>query len=148
MNIMLRRKETMSISELMNRGKETISPSELATMKKGKTAGLAFGLSTLPLAFAPAIKAKEVFAADVVPVVAKTELSNKLMDAFSPLIDLVQSLAYPVGMIVVLGGAIMVMIGQQEKGYSMLMSAGLGIILINIAPMVLNILIGAMKSVV
>lgn len=148
MNIMLRRKETMSISELMNRGKETISPSELATMKKGKTAGLAFGLSTLPLAFAPAIKAKEVFAAEAIPVVATTELSGKLMTAFSPLIELVQSLAYPVGMIVVLGGAIMVMIGQQEKGYSMLMSAGLGIILINIAPMVLNILIGTMKSVV
>jgi hypothetical protein len=139
--------ESMSIKEFMNRGK-VLEQKEIEVMKKGKTAGLAFGLSMLPLAFSPITKAVPVSAHEVVTATTTTQLSGKLMTAFQPLIDLVQSLAYPVAMVVVLGGAIMVMIGQKEKGYSMLMSAGLGIILVNVAPMVLKILIEAMKSVV
>jgi hypothetical protein len=148
---MFKRKQTMSIKEFMNEEykiEKAFSPSEVASFHKVETLGWLGLMTTLPLLFTPSINAKQVFAAEVMPAVASAELSNKLMVAFSPIIDLVQSLAYPVGMVVVLGGAIMVMIGQQEKGYSMLMSAGLGIILINIAPMVLNVLISAMKSVV
>ncbi|WNS74221.1 hypothetical protein RRV45_15020 [Bacillus sp. DTU_2020_1000418_1_SI_GHA_SEK_038] len=148
---MFKRKETMSIKQFMNKEhvmENAFCAKELASFEKVESMGWLATMTSLPLIFAPAIKAKEVFAAEVVPVMASAELSSKLMTAFGPIIDLVQALAYPVGMVVVLGGAIMVMIGQQEKGYSMLMSAGLGIILINIAPMVLNVLIGAMKSVV
>lgn len=141
------RTETMSIKEFMNRGKETITAEEKEVMKKGKTAGMAFGLSMLPLAFSP-IKAKPVSAHEVVTTVAVPDMSEKIMIAFEPLIDLVQVLAYPVAMVVALGGVIMVMIRNPEKGYSMMMSAGLGIILINIVPMVLDILIEVMKSAV
>lgn len=141
---MFRRKETMTIKELMNPTKEVITKEELEVMNKGVIAGAGIGL---PLVF-PTL-AKPVSAAEAVPAFAtQSDMSAKLMDAFSPLIDLVQALAYPVAMVVVLGGAIMVMISQKEKGYSMLMSAGLGLILVNVAPMVLNILIDAMKSVV
>ncbi|MCQ6275736.1 hypothetical protein JMM81_12295 [Bacillus sp. V3B] len=129
---MFRRTETMTIKEFMNR-KE---------IDKKKVSGVISGISTLPLVFS--LQGKHTFAAEV----ASSEMTTKLMGAFDPLIDLVQALAYPVAMIVALGGAIMVMIGQRDKGYGMMMSAGLGIILVNIAPMVLEILIGAMKGVI
>jgi hypothetical protein len=146
---MFKRKQSMSIKEFMNQEykiENAFSSAELASFEKVESMGMLAAMTSIPLIFAPAIKGKEVLAAEAIP--ASAALSNKLMTAFSPLIDLVQSLAYPVAMVVVLGGAIMVMVGMKEKGYSMLMSAGLGIILVNIAPMVLNILITAMKSVV
>lgn len=148
------RKKSMRIKEFMNQGRETVSKKELAVMDKGTTAGMAFGLSMLPLAFSPLTKVKQVFASDSVPVIqdvpamATRDMTSEIMTAFGPLIDLVQSLAYPVAMVVALGGAIMVMISRDEKGYSMMMSAGLGIILVNMTPMVLNILVDAMKTVV
>jgi hypothetical protein len=139
------RKETMSIKEFMNRGKNVISPEEKEIMKKGKTAGYAFGLSMLPLAFAPIAKP---VSAQTVTVAAQGQMYDKMIVAFNPLIDLIQALAYPIAMVVVLGGAIMVMINQKEKGYSLMMGAGLGYVLVNMTPMVLNILVDAMKSVV
>ncbi len=139
------RTETMSIKEFMNRGKDVISPEEKEIMKKGKTAGYAFGLSMLPLAFAPIAKP---VSAETITVAAQGQMYDKMIVAFNPLIDLIQALAYPIAMVVVLGGAIMVMINQKEKGYSLMMGAGLGYVLVNMTPMVLNILVDAMKSVV
>lgn len=143
------KREVISFKDFMNKGKDIISVEEMEVMKKGKTAGYAFGLSMLPLAFSPITKATPASAHEVITVTTQqADMSAKIMDAFQPLIELVQVLAYPVAMVVALGGVIMVMIRNPEKGYSMMMSAGLGIILINIVPMVLDILIEVMKSAV
>ncbi|PGT89238.1 hypothetical protein [Bacillus sp. AFS040349] len=141
-----------SIKEFMNRGRETVGlhESELEAYEKAKPAGLAFGLSTLPLAIAPFTKLQTASAhgTESVTVVANNaDMYDKMVTAFDPLIVLVQSLAYPIATVVVLGGAIMVMIGQKEKGYSLMMSAGLGYVLVNMTPMILNILVDAMKAV-
>lgn len=143
------RTETMSIKEFMNRGRDPIElhESELLAFEKAKPAGWAFGLSTLPLAMAPFAKIQNASAHEVVTVTANADMYDKMVTAFDPLIILVQSLAYPIATVVVLGGAIMVMIGQKEKGYSLMMSAGLGYVLVNMTPMILNILVDAMKAV-
>lgn len=143
------REETMSIKEFMNRGKETLYESELIAYEKAKPVGWAFGLSTLPLALALFSKIQTASAQelDAVTVAGNVEMYDKMINAFDPLITLIQSLAYPIAMIVILGGSIMVMINQKEKGYSMMMGAGLGYVLVNMTPMVLNILVDAMKAV-
>lgn len=130
--------ESMSISEFMNRKKKP---------KKKRTA-----LSLLPLATAPAWAASPVAAAEsvpvnAVPVVSTADVYGKMVNAFDPLVALIQSLAYPIAMVVVLGGALFVMIGNKEKGFTMMQSAGLGYVLVQITPMVLDILAGAMKVV-
>ncbi|WP_010529698.1 hypothetical protein [Lentibacillus jeotgali] len=66
------------------------------------------------------------------------------MNAFTPLIDLLQSLAYPVSLFVVIGGAIFVMIGNKEKGFN----AALGYMLVVIALIILDVLVDALGSVV
>lgn len=142
------KQEVIKFSDFMNKGKEVLTLEELEVMKKGKTAGYAFGLSMLPLAFAPMTKAVPASAHETVTVMAQGQMYDKMIVAFNPLIDLIQALAYPIAMVVVLGGAIMVMINQKEKGYSMMMGAGLGYVLVNMTPMILNILVDAMKSVV
>lgn len=145
------REETMSVKEFMNRGKgkETLHESELIAYEKAKPAGWSIGLSTLPLIFAPIANAQTASAHTLtdVPVAANPEMYDKMVNAFDPLIVLVQSLAYPIATVVVLGGAIMVMIGMKEKGYSLMMSAGLGYVLVNMTPMILNILVDAMRAV-
>jgi|GEM_PF-2221301 len=141
------REETMSIKEFMNRGREELHESEIIAYEKAKPAGWAFGLSTLPLAMAPFTKVQTASAHEVVTAAATSDMYDKMVTAFDPLIVLVQSLAYPIATVVVLGGAIMVMIGQKEKGYSLMMSAGLGYVLVNMTPMILNILVDAMKAV-
>ncbi|MCM3665490.1 hypothetical protein M3204_13820 [Mesobacillus subterraneus] len=142
------KQEIIKFSDFMNKGKDIISVEEMEIMKKGKTAGYAFGLSMLPLAIAPLTQATTASAHEAVTVMAQGQMYDKMIIAFNPLIDLIQALAYPIAMVVVLGGAIMVMINQKEKGYSMMMGAGLGYVLVNMTPMILNILVDAMKSVV
>jgi len=95
--------------------------------------------SLIPLATAPLWSTMKVS--------AETTVQAKMMTAFTPIIDLIQGMAYPVAMIVVLGGAIFVMIGNNEKGFALMQRAGLGYVLVMLAPMILDVLVDAMKGV-
>ena len=95
--------------------------------------------SLIPLAIAPFIPTTAF---------ANAEMQDKMMTAFEPIISLVQSLAYPVAMLVVLGGGLFVMIGNTDKGYSLIQRAGLGYVLVMMLPMLLDVLVDAMKSVI
>ena len=95
-------------------------------------------LSLVPLVVTPFIPVK-AFAAE-------QSIKSKMMNAFDPLIDLIQGLAYPVALVVVLGGSIFVMIGNSEKGFSMMQKAGLGYLLVMITPMILDVLVDAMEG--
>ncbi|MFE8704149.1 hypothetical protein ACFYKX_26635 [Cytobacillus sp. FJAT-54145] len=143
---MFKRKESMSIKEFMNRKeKESMFPLvHQDAVDKGMIAG--FSLGMVPLIF-PMTKAVPASAHEVVTVTAQSQMYDKMITAFDPLINLIQGLAYPIAMIVVLGGSILVMMQQREKGYSMIMGAGLGYVLVQMTPMVLDILVDAMKVV-
>ncbi|RDU34703.1 hypothetical protein DRW41_22015 [Neobacillus piezotolerans] len=139
-----RKEEVYSIKEFMARKN---APETLTEQEKK-----AFIESTvlLPLAVTPFLKVKTAFAASAVPVTAAATtgaMYDKMLHAFDPLITLVQALAYPVAMVVVLGGALFIMIGNKEKGFSMMQGAGLGYVLVQMTPLVLNILVEAMKAI-
>lgn len=138
--------ETVGSIKDFVRGNSVITATEGEILQKGKVAGTALGLSMLPLAFAP-LQATPVFAQEAVPVMGSAEMYDKMITAFDPLINLIQGLAYPIAMVVVLGGSIMVMINQKEKGYGMMMGAGLGYVLVQMTPLFLRILADAMKVV-
>lgn len=119
-------------------------------MNKGNAKKLApYGL--IPLAVAPWVTGSKALASDGGGAVMATatntaSIYERMIHAFDPLIDLIQALAYPVAMIVVLGGALFIMIGNKEKGFAMMQGAGLGYVLVQLMPMVLNILVEAMKG--
>lgn len=95
-------------------------------------------MSLIPLAVAP-----------LIPTVAfAQDVGTKMMTAFDPLISLIQGMAYPVAMVVVLGGALFVMIGNSEKGFAMMQRAGMGYVLVTLLPMIFDVLVSAMKGVV
>lgn len=134
-----------------NKVKSVGTISEFMHGKKANTAvktAKPYGL--VPLAVAPWVVGTKALASDggqAVAVAGTTAgIYERMIHAFDPLIDLIQALAYPVAMIVVLGGALFIMIGNKEKGFAMMQGAGLGYVLVQLMPMVLNILVEAMKG--
>lgn len=134
---MFRRKtEVMSVKEFMN--KKDIDRKPNVTMKKVvkgtvivTTIGLSLTFGNLPLASAGAVNAV---------------VTGKVVSAFDPLIGLVQALSYPVGMVMMLGGGIFIMIGNSERGLGMIQKAGVGYILIQMLPILMDLLVEIAKT--
>jgi hypothetical protein len=136
--------ERMSISEFMSREREKPYSITKNTMKFGA----ALPLAALPLTpLTASASSTDTFQA-AQPVISMTsdQIYDKMLTAFEPITTLIQALAYPVASIVVLFGAIMVLISQKEKGFTLMSNAGLGVILVNLMPMLLNILVDIMKG--
>lgn len=64
-----------------------------------------------------------------------------------PIIDILVALSLPVASIILVGSLFMMMLGQKEKSYSMMMNAGLSYVLIQMSPLLLNILKAAGNAV-
>jgi hypothetical protein len=109
--------------------------------KVAETGSKPYGL--IPLAVAPFLQGTHAFASTVA---TNADTYDKVVKAFDPLIGLVQALSYPVAMIVVLGGALFVMIGDKSKGFSMMQGAGLGYVLVQLTPLMLDILVSALRG--
>lgn len=149
MLLVRKRTESYSIRDFMckEHEKKVINGSD-----KKKMFELGFmGGVTIPFA-TTLMKSTAYASSNEVVTVTANEAANamfdKMLHAFDPLITLVQALAYPVAMVVVLGGALFVMIGNKEKGFTMMQGAGLGYVLVQMTPLVLNILVDAMKMAV
>ncbi|WHY93742.1 hypothetical protein QNK12_09895 [Neobacillus cucumis] len=150
---MFRRKEEVySVKEFMNRGRFDVEP---GLTEKEKKVFFESGV-LIPLAVAPFLKAKVIFANEAIPVTAAASANaavttsaiyDKMLHAFDPLITLIQAVSYPIAMVVVLGGALFIMIGNKEKGFTMMQGAGLGYVLVQLTPLFLKILVEAMKAI-
>jgi hypothetical protein len=126
------REQVYTVKEFMNRDKGD---------KVAKTGGKPYGL--IPLAVAPFLQGTHAFASTVA---GNVDTYDKVVKAFDPLIGLVQALSYPVAMVVVLGGALFVMIGDRSKGFTMMQGAGLGYVLVQLTPLMLDILVSALRG--
>jgi hypothetical protein len=130
--------QRMSIEDFMNREKEYSKAKNVIKF------GAALPLSILPMTTLTA----QAAGPEASPVINMTsdQIYDKMLTAFEPINTLIQALAYPVASVVVLFGAIMVLISQKEKGFQLMSNAGLGVILVNLMPMLLNILVEIMKG--
>ncbi|MEF7566295.1 hypothetical protein V4V35_25220 [Bacillus infantis] len=73
-------------------------------------------------------------------------VTAKVVQAFNPLIELARALSYPIGLVMMLGGGLFVMIGNADKGFSMIQKAGLGYVLIQMLPVLMDLLVEIAKS--
>lgn len=124
-----------SISEFVNRGteKKKIDAKKIAST----------GLVPLMLAVPSYASAQGPGA---VSDWARGELYEKVVHAFEPVVGLAQALSYPIGLIVMLGGGLFVMIGNKEKGFGLIQQAGIGYLLVQSLPMLMNLLVEIAKS--
>lgn len=136
------RVEHYTIKEFMGRQQGSTG---LKTASRRKASKL-----LLPLAVAPVVASKRVFAETATVVTAgqlrADNIYDKVLNAFDPLVTLTQALAYPIALVVVVGGALCIMVGQREKGFAMMQGAGLGYVLVQITPFVFKVLVEAMKG--
>jgi Type IV secretion system pilin len=71
---------------------------------------------------------------------------EKITNAFMPLVELVKGLSYPIALVIMSGGALMIMIGSKEKGYSMIQNASIGYILVQMMPLLMKLLVEIAKA--
>ncbi|MER2057220.1 MAG: hypothetical protein ABTA16_00270 [Niallia sp.] len=86
---------------------------------------------------------KSAFAAEAVPATTMDTIAH----AFDPLIDLMVGLSLPIAGVMLTGGALMIMIGQKEIGYKLMMNCSLGYVLVNLSPLFLSLLADVGKAI-
>jgi hypothetical protein len=76
-----------------------------------------------------------------VPVIGGA-VKDKIIHSFDPLIDLIQALAFPIAGVMIAGGCLFIMVGNRERGMQMLQNAAMGYILVQLSPLMLELLVG------
>jgi hypothetical protein len=94
----------------------------------------------------PLILAKPTYAAttEAIPVTAKEWMGEQTLSALAhvldPLVDVLVALSFPVASVVIVGACFFFMFGNVEKAWGMIQNAGLGYVLIQVSPLILNVL--------
>lgn len=130
---MFKRKETMTVKEFMNRknsDKKDFKPVIKVCATVGVTV-LALGFGDISFAAAGPIDGV---------------VTAKVVNAFSPLVELVKALSYPISLVMMLGGGLFVMIGNADRGFGMIQKAGLGYVLVQMLPLLMDLLVEIAKS--
>jgi hypothetical protein len=159
MNIMsilaMKRTESIKFGDFMSgeyKGKQKAEKSKIGQFKNLNVKALAKGAITIPIVGHMFTKGSMAFASDgsvvvpvgeVVPVGAIAgSVTEKIIHAFDPLIELMVSLSLPIAGVMLTGGALMIMIGQKEMGFRLIMNSALGYVLVQMSPLFIDLLAG------
>lgn len=148
------RTQTMSINEFMSGQYKMNEKTRRIDMMK-RTTKIA-GSALIPIATGGAVGTlgfvSSVFASSSVPAAAPiaVEASAKewmseqtlsmLAHVLDPLVDILVALSFPVASVIIVGACFLFMFNNAEKAWSMIQSAGLGYVLIQVSPLILNVL--------
>ncbi|WP_100406286.1 hypothetical protein [Bacillus solitudinis] len=72
----------------------------------------------------------------------KGAAKEKIVEAFMPLVDMIQALSYPIALVMLTGGALLFMINQKDRGLGLIQNASIGYILVQLMPMMMQLLVG------
>lgn len=70
------------------------------------------------------------------------EVKQRIIHAFDPLMELMIDVALPITGVMITGGCLLILIGQKERGFSLILNSSLGYVLVNLSPMILSLLAG------
>ncbi|MGG3801817.1 hypothetical protein [Metabacillus fastidiosus] len=136
--------QTMSISEFMSGQYKIKKKKDRKQLKAAVT-------SVFPFALFPSIVAAQENNAlpvstypEAIPAGASEWISEKALQtiahALDPLVDLMVALSFPIASVIIIGGCFFFMIGKSERAWSTIQNAGLGYVLIQVMPLLLNVL--------
>ncbi|RYI24986.1 hypothetical protein EVU96_25205 [Bacillus infantis] len=129
-----------TISQFMAR-EHSIKDQVKRLNKEAKKYGIKAKLTSVAGGLAVALTPVSAFAQTPAEFV-KGKAQEQIMNAFMPLVDLIQALSYPVAAIMLTAGALMFMINQKDKGIGLIQNASIGYILVQLMPLFLKILVG------
>ncbi|KAB2332918.1 hypothetical protein [Bacillus mesophilum] len=140
-----RKVETMSVKEFMSRKPrfetrfdEFAYERKIDASKMIVKACVTAGVIVLSLSFGDVSFA----AANVID----GAITAKVVGVFEPVVELVKALSYPISLVMMLSGGLFVMIGNSERGFSMIQKAGLGYVLVQMLPMIMDLLVEIAKA--
>jgi hypothetical protein len=116
----------------------------LGSRNKKRTIGtIIAGLGVGSIAsFTQPVPGPEVVSVAVMPVpVLGLSVTDKIIKAFDPLVQLIQGVSYPVAFIIITSGFLVMMTGNRQKGISMIKWAVIGYIGMQFAPALMSILV-------
>jgi nitrate reductase NapE component len=80
----------------------------------------------------------------VIEVGAKEWMSEQSLSALAhvldPLVDIMVALSFPIASVIIVGSCFFFMFGKSEKAWDGIMKAGLGYVLIQVSPLILDVL--------
>lgn len=129
--------ETMSVKDFMSRKYTEREPARInckAVVKVAATVGvvvLSLGFGDVGFAAAGAVNGA---------------ITEKVVTAFDPLVELIKALSYPIGLTMMLSGGLFVMVGNSEKGLATIQKAGMGYVLIQMLPLLMDLLVEIAKA--
>jgi flagellar biosynthesis protein FlhB len=124
--------------------------------EKFKKIGKVAAAATVPIATGGAIGTLSLLMAASRPAFASTgstlaiEASTKewmgeqtisaLAHVLDPVVDILVALSFPIASVIIVGACFMFMFNNAEKAWSMIQNAGLGYVLIQVSPLILDVL--------
>jgi hypothetical protein len=122
-----------------------------------KRAGKVTAASLVPMATGGGIGALSILMASrsafastgsVVPIAVEASAKewmgeqtlSALAHALDPVVDILVALSFPVASVIIVGACFFFMLGNSEKAWSSIQNAGLGYVLIQVSPLILNVL--------
>lgn len=145
----------IKFSEFMS-GEYKVKEKEKKIRRARKVTQLA-SAALLPLATGGAVGtigfAMKAFAAtNAVPVMAPVAVEvgakawmgeqalSTLAHALDPVVDILVALSFPIASVVIVGSCFLFMFGNSEKAWTGIQNAGLGYVLIQVSPVILDVL--------
>jgi hypothetical protein len=141
---MTMRTESMTIKEFLHRSeKERLSDKMIRVGKRLNDTKVKATISTtVPLFFLSKYAISYAHPQAVTTAAIPDAVKSKIIHAFDPLIELVTALSYPIAGVMIAGGCLFIMVGNREKGMSMIQTAAIGYILVQLSPLFLDLLVG------
>jgi nitrate reductase NapE component len=103
-----------------------------------------FGFAMTTLAATTSTNAVAVSAPMVVTVGAKEWMSgatlSTLAHVLDPIVDILVALSFPIASVIIVGSCFQFMFDRADKGWNMIQNAGLGYVLIQVSPLILDVL--------
>jgi hypothetical protein len=72
----------------------------------------------------------------------KGKAKEQIIEAFMPLVDMIQALSYPIALVMLTSGALLFMINQKDRAVSLIQNASIGYILVQLMPLLMQLLVG------
>jgi nitrate reductase NapE component len=65
---------------------------------------------------------------------------STLAHVLDPIVDILVALSFPIASVIIVGSCFQFMFDRADKGWTMIQNAGLGYVLIQVSPLILNVL--------
>jgi hypothetical protein len=135
------KRQTIKFNEFMDGSynkKVKKEVNKLSVIKKAATSiSIPLAIMTPKMAFASS-------GSEAVTVGAKEWMGEQTLSALAhvldPVIDILVALSFPIASVVIVGACFFFMFGNSEKAWSMIQNAGLGYVLIQVSPLILEVL--------